>query len=116
MAFSSKVAKAAAAPRRGLFSKAAKVAEIAATPRRKLFAKEPKIQAVQKAPPPFTPDGQPMPDGSVRYKVLCDGGINPSGVFWSKVVPPGASTADYLAAQAERDQALKQLKELAQAA
>ena len=48
----------------------------------------------------FAPDGQVLPDGSVRYKILCDGGINPSGVFWTKTVPPGG---DYRAAQAERD-------------
>lgn len=57
----------------------------------------------------FTPDGQRLSDGSVRYKVLCDGGINPSGVYWSKVVPAGASTADLKAAQAERDAAVKEL-------
>ena len=55
------------------------------------------------------PDGQVMPDGSVRYKILCDGGVNPSGVFWTKVVPPGG---DYLAAQAERDAKLGELRDL----
>lgn len=75
--------------------------------------KEPKIRADQKAEKASTPVGQALPRESVRYKILCDGGINPSGVFWSKIVPAGASTADYLAAQAERDEALKQLKELA---
>lgn len=62
-----------------------------------------------KAEEPFAPDGQFLADGSVRYKVLCDGGIDPSGVYWKKVVPPGASTEEYLAAQAERDAALKEL-------
>ena len=62
--------------------------------------------------PAFSPDGQKLPDGSVRYKILCDGGIDPSGVFWTKIVPPGASTTDYVAAQAERDEALKRLAEL----
>lgn len=57
----------------------------------------------------FSPDGDRLPDGSVRYKILCDGGIDPSGVYWVKTVPPGASTADYEAAQAERDEALKRL-------
>lgn len=60
----------------------------------------------------FTPDGEGLPDGSVRYKILCDGGINPSGVFWLKDVPPGAGTDVYLATQAERDDALRQLREL----
>lgn len=60
----------------------------------------------------FTHDGQDLPDGGVRFKVLCDGGINPTGVFWVKIVPPGASTADFQAAQAERDEALKRLAEL----
>ena len=64
----------------------------------------------------FTPDGQPLVGGGVRYKVLCDGGINPSGVFWAKNVPPGASTADYVAAQAERDEALRQVAALTGAA
>ena len=62
--------------------------------------------------PTFSHDGQELSDGSVRYKVLCDGGINPSGVFWTKIVPPGASPADYVAAQAERDEALKSLAQL----
>lgn len=75
-----------------------------------------KVPAPSKAEGAFTPDGQRLPDGSVRYKVLCDGGVNPSGVFWAKVVPAGASTADYQAAQAERDAALQQLKALTGAA
>lgn len=62
---------------------------------------------------PFTPDGQLRSDGSVRYKILCDGGIHPSGVFWSLTVPPGASKDDYLEAQAERDEYLRRLAELA---
>lgn len=62
----------------------------------------------------FTPDGQVLSDRSVRYKILCDGGVNPSGVFWSKIVPPGASADVYLAAQEERDEALEQLKTLSQ--
>ena len=60
----------------------------------------------------FTPDGQRLEDGGVRYKILCVGGISPSGVFWEKVVPPGASIDDYKSAQAERDEKLRQLKEL----
>ena len=60
----------------------------------------------------FHPDGKLLSDGSVLYKILCDGGINSSGTFWSKTVAPGASTADYLAAQAERDGALKRLQKL----
>ena len=60
----------------------------------------------------FTPDGQRLEDGGVRYKILCDVGISPSGVFWEKVVPPGASIDDYKAAQAERDEKLGQLKQL----
>ena len=64
----------------------------------------------------FTPDGQLLQDGGVRYKILCDGGINPSGVFWTKIVPPGASVDDYKAAQAERDEKQRQLKELTEGA
>ena len=60
-----------------------------------------------------TPEGQLLPNGSTRYKILCDGGISPNGVFWVKVVPAGASTADHQAAQAEGAAKLKQLKELA---
>ena len=71
--------------------------------------KDKQAPAAQKAAPAFSPDGQNLPDGSVRYKILCDGGIDPSGVFWMKIVPHGASTADYVAAQAERDAALKRL-------
>ncbi len=76
----------------------------------------PKVVAAVALPavPAFTHDGEDLPDGGVRYKILCDGGINPSGVFWVKIVPPGASTADYVAAQAERDEAIKQLKQLTQ--
>ena len=76
------------------------------------------FKAVKKAEPkpveaaPFAPDGETLPSGQVRYKVLCDGGISPSGVFWSKTVPAGASTADYQAAQAERDAAIKRLQKL----
>lgn len=73
-----------------------------------IFDKKAKVQEEA----PFTPDGDRLANGSVRYKILCDGGVSPSGVFWSKVVPPGASTEDYKKAQAERDEKLKQLKEL----
>ena len=69
----------------------------------------------KKAPvqePAFAPDGQRVSDGSVRYKILCDGGIDPSGVFWSKTVPADASVEDYKAAQAERDEKLKELNGL----
>ena len=69
-------------------------------------------QKAKEARPAFTPDGQRLSDGRVRYKILCDGGINPSGTFWSKTMPAGASTDEYLAAQAERDEMLKQLKKL----
>ena len=62
--------------------------------------------------PAFSHDGQELPDGSVRYKILCDGGIDPSGVFWTKIVPPGATIDDYKAAQAERDEKQRELKEL----
>lgn len=64
------------------------------------------------AAPVFVPDGQRLPDGSVRYKILCDGGISPSGVFWEKTVPPGASESDYRAVQAKRDEVLKGLREM----
>ena len=76
--------------------------------------KAPAAQApdAQKDAPPFSHGGQELPDGSVRYKILCDGGINPSGVFWVKIVPPGASISDYVAAQAEMDEALKRLAQL----
>lgn len=61
---------------------------------------------------PFIPDGEIRQDGSVRYKVLCDGGVDPSGVFWCRIVPAGASKEDYLAVQAERDEACRQLTEI----
>lgn len=60
----------------------------------------------------FTPDGELLPDGGMRYKVLCDGGIDPRGVFWARVVPAGAGADVYLEAQAERDDAIKRLAEL----
>ena len=60
----------------------------------------------------FAPDGEVLASGAVRYKILCDGGINSSGVFFDKTVPAGASAADLQAAQAERDEAQKQLKAL----
>ena len=66
----------------------------------------------QKAEKVFTPDGEVLADGKMRYKIRCDGGIDPSGVFWTKIVPADASTADYQAAQAERDEKLKQLAKL----
>lgn len=69
-------------------------------------------QKAEEAPTVFTPDGERLSDGSVRYKLLCDGGIDPSGVFWSKTLAAGASTAEYLAAQAERDEQLKRLRVL----
>ena len=70
----------------------------------------PVVQAVTEEA--FTPDGQLLQDGGVRYKILCDGGIDPSGVFWTKIVPPGATIDDYKAAQAERDEKQRELKEL----
>ena len=73
-------------------------------------------KAVEPAKQAFVPDGEPLPDGSVRYKILCDGGIHPSGVFFSKTVPPGASIDDLKTVQAERDEALKRLKALLEAA
>ena len=60
----------------------------------------------------FVPDGQPLAGGGVRYKILCDGGVNPSGVFWSKTVPAGASSEELQAAQAERDEKAQELKAL----
>ena len=62
----------------------------------------------------FPYGGQELPDGSVRYRVryqiLCEnGGTDPSGDFWVKIVPKGASTAAYVTAQAERDAAIKRL-------
>ena len=57
----------------------------------------------------FRPSGQVLSGGGVRYKILCDGGINPSGVYWTKTVPAGASTEDYQAAEAERDAKVKEL-------
>ena len=60
----------------------------------------------------FTPDGELLPDGSIRYKILCDGGIDPRGVFWTMVVPAGAGTERCRAAQADRDDAIKRLAEL----
>ena len=64
----------------------------------------------------FPYGGQELPDGSVlyrvRYQILYDGYIDPSGVFWTKTVPPKASTADYMAAQEERNEAIKRLTQL----
>lgn len=62
-----------------------------------------KVQNAEAAPPAFTPSGKRLRDGSVRYSIPCH------GVFWSKVVPPGASVADYQAAEAERNRKLKEL-------
>ena len=82
----------------------------------KFFLKE-KAKAVQTQPEEtFTPDGERLHGGGVRYKILCDGGIDPSGVFWTKIVPPGASIDDYKAAQAERDEKQGQLKALTEGA
>jgi hypothetical protein len=61
---------------------------------------------------PFTPDGDIRTDGGVRYKITCDGGIDPSGVFWSKIVPAGSTVEEFKAAQEERDQKLAQLAAL----
>ena len=58
-----------------------------------------KPEPAKKAPATFDPGGEPQPDGSVRYKVLCDGGINPSGVFWDVTVPAGATQQDYESAK-----------------
>mgnify|MGYP001561628484 CR=1 FL=1 len=67
----------------------------------------------QKAAPVFPYGGQVLPDGSVRfrvrYQILYDGDKDPSGVFWEKIVPPKASTADYVTAHAELDKAIKRL-------
>ena len=71
-----------------------------------------KKPADPEAQKPFAPDGQVLSDGSVRYKILCDGGIDPSGVFWSKTVPSAASEDDYRAAEKERDEALARLRQL----
>ena len=83
-------------------------------------AKAPEIQApapqspeAKKAAPVFPYGGQVLPDGSVRFRVrwqiLYDGDIDPSGVFWEKIVPPKASTADYVTAHAGQDEAIKRL-------
>ena len=73
----------------------------------------PKITNTEALEDTFVPDGQLLSGGGIRYKILCDGGINPSGVFWAKTVPAGASIDDYKAAQAERDAKLKELHGLA---
>ena len=57
----------------------------------------------------FIPNGQRFADGSVRYKIFCDGGVNPSGVFWTKTVPGGSPIEDFQAAEAERDAKIKEL-------
>ena len=76
-----------------------------------LFKK--KVQAEKKAKEvPFKPEGQRLLNGSVRYSIGVDRKVDPSGVFWSKDVPKGAKKEDYLAAQAKRDEVLKQLREL----
>ena len=72
-----------------------------------LFKKAKESQDVEEEA--FRPDGQALAGGGVRYKILCDGGVNPSGVYWSKIVPAGASTEDYQAAEAERDAKVKEL-------
>lgn len=79
-----------------------------------MFVKKVTKQAADQEPVEeiFTPDGELLSDGSMRYKILCDGGLNPSGVFWAKTVPPGADTDTYKAVQAERDEAVQRLKEL----
>lgn len=60
----------------------------------------------------FDTGGEPQPNGSVRYKVLCDGGINPSGVFWDQTVPAGATQQDYQQAKDEMAAKLAELKAL----
>lgn len=69
-------------------------------------------EAAPAAAPAFAPDGERLPNGSVRYKVLCDGGIKASGVFFEKTVAAGAPQAAYEAAQAERDAAVARLTKL----
>ena len=72
----------------------------------------PRTKSKPVAAPPserFVIDGDVRADGSIRYKILCDGGINPSGVFWQAVVPAGASNGEIRAVQAERDATLKEL-------
>ena len=64
-----------------------------------------KDPAAKKATPPLT-------HGSMRYEILCDRSIKLSGVFWTKVVPAGASTAEIVATQAEMNEALKKLPQL----
>lgn len=61
-------------------------------------------------------EGEVLANGNVRYKILCDPSINPSGVFWAKVVLAGSSAADYQAAQAEMEAKRKELKALTSAA
>ena len=71
-----------------------------------LFQRKPKVVETV-----FTPDGQVMPDGAVRYKVL--GGNDPSGVYWVKTVPAGASIEEIMAVQAERNAKRAELAALA---
>ena len=33
---------------------------------------------------------QTLADGSVRYRVMCDGGLSPSGVYWEVTLPADA--------------------------
>src|SRR3990167_5845365 len=75
--------------------------------------KAPEIKAPepQKTPSVFSYDRQELPDGGVRYEILCDASIKPSGVFWTKVVPHGATTADSATAKSELYTALKSLAE-----
>ena len=35
---------------------------------------------------------QTLGDGSVRYRVMCDGGLSPSGVYWETIVEAGAES------------------------
>lgn len=58
----------------------------------------------------FSPRKHVDPDRSVRYEIIRRGGTNPIRVVWTKVVPPDAGPADYSAAQAERDEKIRQLR------
>lgn len=62
--------------------------------------------------PPFETGGVLLPDGGVRYKILCDGGIRPSGVFWDQTVPAGAIQLEYEQAKATMAAKVEELKAL----
>lgn len=77
-----------------------------------VFTRKASVPTPVEAASPFETGGVLLPDGSVRYKVLCDGGISPSGVFWNQSVPAGASQSEYEQAKATLEAKVAELKAL----